>query len=466
MACGSEVERDLRARWFGTIVAQRARRSRSTSELRHIESILCPIALILFQVSGLKFQVSEETRGVLGQARRWGPARRFHENGMKIGQIVEQKRPKATEGGLTRPSREHEGFYARNLAEIRPCFVKSPGGMPSRATYLVGGCEQGFSGMVARRLTTLRGMGRLMGMDTASVIASLPKNAVTSIDGLPYPRIASGKVREIFDLGDALLLSATDRLSAFDVVLPDGIPGKGIILTQMSNWWFAATGDVIANHLLPDQAGEFKRRGLNDRDLQLRSMIVRKLKPLTIECVVRGYLVGSGWSSYQKDGTVCGLRLPPGLRQADRLPEAIFTPTTKAPKGQHDEPINDAQGAAAVGAALYEKVKATSLALYRRGHDRAKAAGMILADTKFEFGTDAAGNLLLIDEVLTPDSSRYWPADSYAPGRSPPSYDKQFVRDHLLALKWDQKPPAPRLPADVISQTQAKYISAFRNLVG
>jgi phosphoribosylaminoimidazole-succinocarboxamide synthase len=303
-------------------------------------------------------------------------------------------------------------------------------------------------------------------MTYTEIAAALPKNAVTAIDGLPFPRIASGKVREIFDLGDALLLTATDRLSAFDVILPDGIPGKGAILTQMSNWWFAQTSNLIPGHLLPDQAGEFARRGITSKDLQLRSMVVRKLTPLTIECVVRGYLVGSGWSSYQKTGEVCGIKLPAGLRQADRLPEAIFTPTTKAPKGQHDEPINDAQGAAAIGAALYEKVKAISLALYRFGHDRAKMAGMILADTKFEFGTDAAGNLILIDEVLTPDSSRYWPADQYAPNQSPPSYDKQFVRDHLVALKWNQQPPAPRLPAEVIARTQEKYLAALRNLLG
>jgi phosphoribosylaminoimidazole-succinocarboxamide synthase len=298
------------------------------------------------------------------------------------------------------------------------------------------------------------------------IAAALPRKAVTSIDGLPYPRIASGKVREIFDLGDALLLAASDRLSAFDVVLPDGIPGKGTILTQMSLWWFAQTGEIIANHLLPDQEGEFRRRGLPELDLQMRSMVVRKLKPLTIECVVRGYLVGSGWSSYQKTGMVCGIRLPAGLRQADRLPEPIFTPTTKAPKGQHDEPIDDAQGEAAVGAALYQKVKSVSLQLYRFGHDIARTAGMILADTKFEFGTDAEGNLILIDEVLTPDSSRYWPAESYAPGQSPPSYDKQFVRDHLLAIKWDQKPPAPRLPAEVVARTQEKYLAALKNLLG
>ena len=303
-------------------------------------------------------------------------------------------------------------------------------------------------------------------LNFAEIAAALPKNAVTSIEGLPYPHLASGKVREIFDLGDALLLVATDRLSAFDVILPDGIPGKGAILTQMSLWWFAQTSGLIQNHLLPDQAGLLANKYQLSRDLQLRSMVVRKLKPLTIECVARGYLIGSGWSSYQKSGEVCGIKLPAGLRQADKLPTPIFTPTTKAPKGQHDEPINDAQGAAAIGAALYEKVKATSLALYTFGHERAKQAGMILADTKFEFGTDAAGNLFLIDEVLTPDSSRYWPADSYAPNQSPPSYDKQFVRDHLLAIKWNQTPPGPRLPADVISRTQEKYLAALRNLIG
>ncbi len=302
-------------------------------------------------------------------------------------------------------------------------------------------------------------------MTFAEIAAALPKQAVTTIEGLPFPRIASGKVREIFDLGDALLLVATDRLSAFDVILPDGIPGKGSILAQMSHWWFARTEGIIPNHLLPDQTGEFARRGLKDRDLQLRSMIVKKLKPLTIECVARGYLIGSGWSSYQKTGEVCGIQLPAGLRQADRLPEPIFTPTTKAPKGQHDEPINDTQGAATIGAELYERVKRVSLELYEFGHDRAKAAGMILADTKFEFGTDAAGKLFLIDEVLTPDSSRYWPADEYQPGCSPPSYDKQFVRDHLLALQWDQRPPGPRLPAEVIHRTREKYLAALKNLL-
>ena len=303
-------------------------------------------------------------------------------------------------------------------------------------------------------------------MTYADIAASIPRTAVTRIDDLPFPRLGSGKVREIFDLGDALLITATDRLSAFDVVLPDGIPGKGIVLTQMSLWWFAQTQAIVANHLLPDQHGLLAKNHHLSHDLQLRSMVVRKLQPLPIECVVRGYLIGSGWSSYQKTGAVCGLRLPAGLRQAERLAEPIFTPTTKAPKGQHDEPIDDAQGAALVGPKLYDQAKAASLALYHFGHDRAARAGMILADTKFEFGTDAAGRLFLIDEILTPDSSRYWPTESYGVNQSPPSFDKQFVRDYLLGLKWDQKPPAPRLPAEVVARTQEKYLAALRNLLG
>jgi phosphoribosylaminoimidazole-succinocarboxamide synthase len=301
-------------------------------------------------------------------------------------------------------------------------------------------------------------------MTFADIESGLPDRAVTSVEA-PFPRIASGKVREIFDLCDALLLVASDRLSAFDVILPDGIPGKGILLTQMSLWWFERTSGIIANHLLPDQEAEFDRRGIRGIDLRLRSMIVRKLSPLPIECVVRGYLAGSGWSSYAKAGSVCGIALPAGLRQADRLPRPIFTPTTKAPKGAHDEAIDDARGSAAVGAALYGRAKAASLALYQFGHDRAREAGMILADTKFEFGTDSAGTLVLIDEVLTPDSSRYWPSESYAAGRSPPSYDKQFVRDHLLGISWDQRQPAPRLPASVIAGTRERYLAALRNLM-
>jgi phosphoribosylaminoimidazole-succinocarboxamide synthase len=292
---------------------------------------------------------------------------------------------------------------------------------------------------------------------------ALPERAVTMVEA-PFPKVASGKVREIFDLGDALLLVASDRLSAFDVILPDGIPGKGILLNQMSLWWFAKTSGIIENHLLSDQDSLFHRHGIGG-DLRLRSMIVKKLRPLPIECVVRGYLAGSGWSSYSKTGSVCGIVLPRGLRQADRLPEPIFTPTTKAPKGSHDEAIDEARASEAVGAALYERVKAASLALYRFGHERALESGMILADTKFEFGTDSSGRLVLIDEVLTPDSSRYWPRESYVPGGSPPSYDKQFVRDHLLGLSWDQKAPAPRLPRDVIERTREKYLAALRSLM-
>ncbi|MGA7726056.1 MAG: phosphoribosylaminoimidazolesuccinocarboxamide synthase [Opitutaceae bacterium] len=296
------------------------------------------------------------------------------------------------------------------------------------------------------------------------IVSALPEGAVTSVD-VPFHRVASGKVREIFDLGESLLLVATDRLSAFDVILPDGIPGKGILLTQMSLWWFAKTEGIIENHLLPDQDAAFDRAGIPKGDLRLRSMIVRKLRPLSIECVVRGYLAGSGWTSYYKSGSVCGIRLPPGLRQAGRLPQPIFTPTTKAPKGSHDEAIDDAQAGALVGAELYRRVKEASLALYTLGHGRSLESGMILADTKFEFGTDANGALVLIDEVLTPDSSRYWPKDLYVPGGSPPSFDKQFVRDYLLGLSWNQKPPAPRLPREVIDKTRAKYVAALRSLM-
>jgi phosphoribosylaminoimidazole-succinocarboxamide synthase len=303
-------------------------------------------------------------------------------------------------------------------------------------------------------------------MTFAEIVASLPSQAVTRVEGIPFPKIASGKVRDIFDLGDALLIVASDRLSAFDVILPDGIPGKGIILNQMSLWWFAQVGAIIENHLFPDQASLLAKKYGLSRDLQLRSMVVRKLKPLAIECVVRGYLAGSGWASYQKTGQVCGITLPAGLRQSERLPQPIFTPTTKAAVGTHDAPIDDTQAAALVGENIYREVKAKSLAVYQLGHDRAGQAGMILADTKFEFGTDASGKLFLIDEILTPDSSRYWPKDHYAPDQSPPSFDKQFVRDHLLAIKWNKKPPAPHLPESVIRGTQEKYLAALRNLLG
>ncbi len=298
-----------------------------------------------------------------------------------------------------------------------------------------------------------------------SIESALPASAVTEVKDLPYPHVGSGKVREIFDLGESLLLVATDRLSAFDVILPDGIPGKGIILTQMSLFWFRATIGIVENHLLPDQerilAGDL---GLS-RDLQMRSMAVRKLRPLPVECVVRGYLSGSGWSSYRDTGEVCGHRLPTGLVESAELPEAIFTPTTKAAVGGHDEPITERQCAEILGEELFAQVREVSLRLYRLGQERSLAAGMILADTKFEFGRDAAGKLYLIDEVLTPDSSRYWPAEGYLAGGPQPSFDKQYVRDFLLGAEWNKQPPAPALPEEVIAGTRERYLRALRNLV-
>lgn len=301
-------------------------------------------------------------------------------------------------------------------------------------------------------------------MSPDEIERALPETALNTVEGLTLKKIASGKVRELFDAGDALLMIASDRLSAFDVILPDGIPGKGVLLTQIALHWFARTESLVPNHILPDQDARMDALGLPP-ELKPRSMVVRKLKPLTIECVVRGYLVGSGWSSYQKSGTICGQQLPAGLRQAERLPEPLFTPTTKAAVGSHDEPVNDAEGEAMIGAELYQRVRALSIEIYEFARKAADGAGIILADTKFEFGTDTEGTLFLIDEALTPDSSRYWPKEDYAIGTSPPSYDKQFVRDYLLSLAWDQKPPAPRLPAEVIAGTRERYLTAFRDLV-
>jgi len=274
--------------------------------------------------------------------------------------------------------------------------------------------------------------------------------------------LARGKVRDIYDLGDRLLLVATDRLSAFDVVMPTPIPDKGRVLTQLSLFWFNLLKDVIPNHVV--STTEFPAPFDQHKDeLAGRSMVVKKTKPLPIECVARGYLSGSGWKEYQATSKICGISLPPGLRESDKLPEVIFTPATKAASG-HDENIPFERAAEMLGKELAEKVRNVTLEIYRRASAYAAPRGILLADTKFEFGTDAAGGLVLIDEILTPDSSRYWPADSYEPGRSPPSYDKQFVRDYLLGLAWDQKPPGPRLPADVIERTREKYLAALRTL--
>ena len=273
-----------------------------------------------------------------------------------------------------------------------------------------------------------------------------------------------GKVRDIYAVGDdKLLVIQSDRLSAFDVILPDPIPGKGEVLTAMSNYWFKKLGHVIPNHLTgiaPDTVVAADERA----QVAGRAMVVRKFTPLMIEAVVRGYLIGSGWKDYQKTGMVCGIKLPPGLKEAQQLPEVIFTPATKAPAGQHDENISYEEAAKIVGADLAAQVKKISIQLYSEAADYARNKGIIIADTKFEFGVDQAGKLFLIDEILTPDSSRFWPAAEYRTGISPPSFDKQIVRNWLETQPWDKKHPAPRLPADVLANTTAKYREVLRLL--
>ena len=277
--------------------------------------------------------------------------------------------------------------------------------------------------------------------------------------------INRGKVRDIYRLDDEhMLIVASDRLSAFDVVLPQPIPGKGEVITRVANFWFRRTRHIIDNHLtgqplerwLPD-AGQ--RTVLGDR-----AVVVRRLKPLPVEAVVRGYLIGSGWKDYQRNGSVCGIRLPAGLRQADRLPQPIFTPSTKAQLGDHDENISFEKTVELLGRETAEKVRRVSLQIYQECARHALGKGIIIADTKFEYGLDDSGTLYLIDEVLTPDSSRFWPADQYRPGISPPSFDKQFVRDYLETLDWDKTPPGPRLPQEIIDKTAAKYREAEARL--
>jgi phosphoribosylaminoimidazole-succinocarboxamide synthase len=276
-------------------------------------------------------------------------------------------------------------------------------------------------------------------------------------------KLKSGKVREVFDLGDRLLFVASDRISAFDCIMPNGIPRKGEVLTQISYFWFAQTASFQPNHLI-SHAGDALPAELRDFNGQLarRCMIVKKAKPLAIECVVRGYLAGSGWKEYRERQTVCGIKLPPGLKESSELPEPIFTPATKAETG-HDENISFEQAAKIVGDDIAEQARPASLKIYKFAREYARKRGIIIADTKFEFGI-FDGQLLLIDEVLTPDSSRFWPADKYEAGRSQPSFDKQFVRDYLETLDWDKTPPAPRLPADVVAKTQAKYLEAYERL--
>jgi phosphoribosylaminoimidazole-succinocarboxamide synthase len=279
------------------------------------------------------------------------------------------------------------------------------------------------------------------------------------------PRLGKGKVRDIYAVGDdRMLIVVSDRLSAFDVVLPDPIPDKGAVLNEMANFWFKLLGHIVPNQLTgvdPESVVSPEERS----QVKGRSIVVRKLKPLPIEAVVRGYIIGSGWKDYQKTGKVCGIELPKGLQQAQKLPEPIFTPATKATDG-HDENISFEQAAGLIGRELAEKVRHISIQLYREASEYAAKKGIIIADTKFEFGLDDKGNVVLIDEVLTADSSRFWPADSYKVGISPPSFDKQFVRDYLETLDWDKTPPAPKLPPDVISRTSQKYREALERLTG
>ena len=289
----------------------------------------------------------------------------------------------------------------------------------------------------------------------------------SSLDGIPVHR--RGKVRDMYEVGEHLLMVATDRISAYDVVLGSAVPDKGRVLTQLSAFWFGRTADIVGNHLISTDPGDYPESlGPHADLLSGRSMLVRRTRPIPIECVARGYLSGSGWKEYQRDGQVCGVGLPSGLRESDRLPEPIFTPATKAETG-HDVNISEAEAARLVGGDLVARLRALTLALYEHGAAHAAARGIVVADTKFEFGIVSDGardEVILIDEVLTPDSSRFWPAAQYEGGGPQPSFDKQYVRDYLDRIEWDRRPPAPTLPADVVSNTRLKYVEAHRLLTG
>jgi phosphoribosylaminoimidazole-succinocarboxamide synthase len=280
-----------------------------------------------------------------------------------------------------------------------------------------------------------------------------------------YPK-RSGKVRDIYDLGDRLLIVATDRISAYDVVMPNGIPDKGRVLTQISAFWFDMLEEVVPNHLISVAMKDLPEEIREQSELDGRFMLCRKADVVPLECVVRGYLAGSGWREYKEQGTVCGIELPEKLKQCSELPEPIFTPATKAEQGEHDENISYEKACELHGEELVSQLRDLSIQLYSKGRDYARQRGIILADTKFEFGRDSDGNLIVIDELLTPDSSRFWPADSYKPGKDQPSYDKQFVRNYLDKIKFDRTPPAPPLPAEIVQQTRAKYIEAYTQLTG
>jgi len=275
-----------------------------------------------------------------------------------------------------------------------------------------------------------------------------------------------GKVRDIYEVdAKRLLIITTDRLSAFDVVMQDPIPSKGAVLTAVSNFWFEKLQHILPNQFTGD-APESVVKPEEAAQVTGRALVVKRLKPLPIEAIVRGYLVGSGWKEYQRDGSVCGIPLPAGLREADKLPQPLFTPSTKAEIGQHDENISFEKTVELIGRPLAEQVRDAAIRLYQEAADYAATKGIIVADTKFEFGQDATGKLYLIDEALTPDSSRFWPADQYQPGSNPPSFDKQYVRDYLESIQWNKKPPAPKLPAEVIAKTSEKYLQALKQLTG
>ncbi|MCD4824861.1 MAG: phosphoribosylaminoimidazolesuccinocarboxamide synthase [Phycisphaerae bacterium] len=280
-----------------------------------------------------------------------------------------------------------------------------------------------------------------------------------------YPKL-TGKVRDIYDLGSELMLVATDRISAYDVVMPNGIPDKGRVLTQISAFWFDMLKDIVPNHVISVALKDLPEDLHGQEELDGRFMLCRKAKVVPIECVVRGYLAGSGWREYKESRTVCGIKLPDKLKQCSELPEPIFTPATKAEQGEHDENISFERACDIVGAETMTRLCELSIAIYNKGREFAAEKGIILADTKFEFGLDEDGNIMLIDEVLTPDSSRFWPADSYKPGKDQPSFDKQFVRDYLDKIKFDRTPPAPPLPPEIVSSTREKYIDAYTKLTG
>jgi phosphoribosylaminoimidazole-succinocarboxamide synthase len=299
------------------------------------------------------------------------------------------------------------------------------------------------------------------------MISNIMEPVITQTNFPGLRLINRGKVRDIYDFGDALLIVATDRLSAFDVVMNEGIPYKGKVLTQISDFWFDQTKDIITNHLLSSIVYDFPSACKPYWDtLSDRSMLVKKTKPMQVECIVRGYLSGSGWIEYQKSKSVCGIRLPEGLVESSRLSEPIFTPTTKEEIGKHDENISFDQMANLIGKDRAEKMRDISLKIYCRGAELAETKGIIIADTKMEFGLNENGELVLIDELLTPDSSRFWPKDKYHAGRAQDSYDKQFVRDYLLSIDFNKKPPPPKLPIEVILKTSALYLEALKRLSG